>query len=107
MGMDAADVAELKSALVGVAQPADKTRLLAYAVKQRVEPHHLDALRSLPDREFESLDEVAEELLHVQPRPSDDGGKPHEESGQPPGGDDYTRAHPTDTGQVRDQVEDG
>lgn len=65
--MDTAAVAELKTALVGVALPADKASLLEYAVQQRVEPHQLDALRTLPDREFESLDEIADELLHVQP----------------------------------------
>ena len=107
--MDYADVAELKTILIGVVLPADKTRLLEYAVRQRVEPQHLDALRSLPDREFESLDEVAEELLQIQPQRLATDGKPHEESGRPPGGGDYTQAHPADTGQVRDldQVEEG
>jgi Protein of unknown function (DUF2795) len=105
--MDNAGVAELKTALIGVALPADKTRLLEYAVRQRVEPQQLDALRSLPDREFESLDEVSEELLRMQPRGVSDGGEPHEESGQPPCGDDYTRAHPTDTGTVRERGEEG
>jgi hypothetical protein len=64
--MDNATVAELKALLVGVALPAGKARLLEYAVQQRAEPLMLDALRSLPDREYESLDEVAEELRHVQ-----------------------------------------
>jgi hypothetical protein len=64
--MDNATVAELKALLVGVALPAEKARLLEYAVQQRAEPLMLDALRSLPDREYESLDEVAEELRHVQ-----------------------------------------
>ena len=65
--MDTGAVAELKAALVGVRLPADKARLLKYAVQQRVEPQQLAALRSLSDREFESLDDVADELLHVQP----------------------------------------
>lgn len=65
--MDTAAVAELKTLLVGVALPAEKARLLEYAVQQRAEPPLLDALRSLPDREYESLDDVAEALLHVQP----------------------------------------
>ena len=67
--MDSAAAAELKTVLNGVELPAEKARLLEYAVQQRVEPQHLDALRSLPDREFESLDEVTEELLRVQPNP--------------------------------------
>jgi hypothetical protein len=65
--VDTAAVAELKTLLVGVALPAEKARLLEYAVQQRAEPPLLDALRSLPDREYESLDDVAEALLHVQP----------------------------------------
>jgi hypothetical protein len=65
--MDNATVAELKALLVGVALPAEKARLLEYAVQLRAEPPLLDALRSLPDREYESLDDVAEELRHVQP----------------------------------------
>jgi hypothetical protein len=64
--MDNATVAELKALLVGVALPAEKARLLEYAVQQRAEPPLLDALRSLPDRQYESLDDVAEELRHVQ-----------------------------------------
>jgi hypothetical protein len=65
--MDPASVAELKTLLVGVALPAEKARLLEYAVQQRAEPPLLDVLRSLPDRQYESLDDVAEGLLHVQP----------------------------------------
>ena len=61
--MDNATVAELKTALVGIELPADKARLLEYAVQQHAEPQQLDALRSLPDREFVSLDEVVDELL--------------------------------------------
>ncbi|HEX3226998.1 MAG TPA: DUF2795 domain-containing protein [Gaiellaceae bacterium] len=65
--MDTAAVAELKTTLAGIELPADKARLLEYAVQQHAEPQQLDALHSLPDREFESLDEVVDELLHVQP----------------------------------------
>jgi Protein of unknown function (DUF2795) len=61
--VDNATVAELKTALVGIELPADKARLLEYAVQQHAEPQQLDALRSLPDREFVSLDEVVDELL--------------------------------------------
>jgi len=61
--VDNATVAELKTALVGIELPADKARLLEYAVQQHADPQQLDALRSLPDREFVSLDEVVDELL--------------------------------------------
>ena len=90
--MSPSTAAALKSALVGIPLPAEKANLLAYAVRQRAEPQHLDALRSLPDRQYQSLDEVMEELVHVQPRRvQTDSAEPHEESGEPPGGDAYTR----------------
>jgi hypothetical protein len=53
----------VKTLLVGVPLPAEKARLLEYAVQQRAEPQLIAALRTLPDREYESLDEVAEALV--------------------------------------------
>ena len=107
--METSRATELQALLVGVALPAEKPALLEYAVRQRAEPAFIAALRSLPDRQYESLDEIGEELLHVQP-PSEpaEPAAPHEESGAPPGGDAYTEQDP-DTGQVRDldQVEGG
>jgi hypothetical protein len=92
--VDPADAAELKSTLIGVTLPAEKPQLLEYAVQQRTEPRLLDGLRTLPaDRKYESLDDVIEELLHVQPPRLD--GEPHEpkeEAGAPPGGDAYTES---------------
>jgi hypothetical protein len=101
--VDNSAAAELKTTLQGVTLPAEKPALLEYAVQQRAEPSMLDALQSLPEREFESLDEVVEELVRGQP-PSLDGAaaQPKEESGAPPGGDEYTSPDPSDTGQVRD-----
>jgi hypothetical protein len=88
-----ADAAELKTTLTGVPLPAKQPELLEYAVRQHAEPPLLDALRSLSDqKEYESLDDVVEELLRVQPR--GDGALPQEpktESGAPPGGDAYTK----------------
>ena len=100
--MDFSSAAELKTMLVGVSLPADKAQLLAYAVQQHAEPQSVAALRSLPEREYESLDEVVEDLLHVQPVRLDDEPQPHEESGAPPGGGDYPTAEPSDTGRVRE-----
>jgi hypothetical protein len=100
--VDSATAAQLKTVLIGVALPAQKQDLLAYAVQQHAEPQLLDGLRSLPDDEkYESLDAVVEDLLQVQP----DRGKPvphepDEESGRPPGGAAYTDKDP-DTGKVR------
>lgn len=101
--MDPADAAELKATLVGVALPAEKPQLLEYAVQQRTEPRLLEGLRTLPeDKTFESLDDVVEALLHVQPPRLD--GRPHEPpeaAGAPPGGDAYTELDP-ETGKIRD-----
>jgi Protein of unknown function (DUF2795) len=61
--MGTASSAQLKVLLVGVELPAEKPALLEYAVRQRAQPHFLDALRSLPEREYASVDEVVEALL--------------------------------------------
>jgi Protein of unknown function (DUF2795) len=88
--VDPSTAAELKALLVGVPLPAERPALLEYAVQQRAEPLLVEALRSLPEREYGSLDEVVDELLHVQPRPLRPvAEEPHEESGEPPGGDEY------------------
>src|SRR2546422_9044300 len=90
--MDLRAAVELKTLLVGVPLPAEKPGLLEYAVKQRAEPQSLDALQSLPDRRYDSLDEVLEGLVHVPPkRLAGEPRDPHAESG-PPGGSAYTRS---------------
>ena len=60
--MGIAPSALLKVLLVGIELPAEKPALLEYAVRQRAEPHLIDALQSLPPREYASVDEVVEEL---------------------------------------------
>jgi len=88
--MEPAAAAELKTVLVGVTLPAQKSELLEYAVRQRAEPQLLDGLRSLSDEKtYESLDDVVEDLLQVQPKRIDaEPHAPETESGAPPGGDD-------------------
>lgn len=103
--MEPSGAAELKTLLVGVPLPAGKAELLEYAVGRRAEPQLLTALQSLPQREYVSLDEVAEDLLHVQPIHVEEQSTPREESGAPPGGDAYTDPAP-DTGRVRDRCGD-
>ena len=61
--MGTASSAQLKVLLVGIDLPAEKPALLEYAVQQRAEPQVIDALQSLPEREYASVDEVVEELL--------------------------------------------
>jgi hypothetical protein len=41
-----------------------RSPLLEYAVRHRAEPQFLDALKSLPEREYASVDEVVEALQH-------------------------------------------
>ena len=58
-------------------------------------------LEALPEREYRSLDEVGEALAPVQPpRSQPDAAVPHEESGEPPGGEDYVKSDP-EPGEVR------
>jgi hypothetical protein len=80
--------AELQTLLQGVDLPAGKKQLLAYARTQ--DEWAAGVLRTLPDREYRSIDEVAEALSPVQPAsPQADAHLPRDESGNPPGGDAY------------------
>lgn len=100
--MSHATAARLQVVLEGVPLPAQKQELLSYARRQDADARELAALESLPSRQYRSLDDVGEELESVQPsRGKPQPHEPDEESGRPPGGDDYTRV-PDDTGQVRD-----
>jgi hypothetical protein len=91
--------AEIQVLLEGIALPAHKRDLIAYARKQ--DDSLAGDLEALPDGEYRSLDEVGEALVGVQPPPMPDEGKtPHEESDLPPGGDDYLNPHP-EPGAVR------
>jgi Protein of unknown function (DUF2795) len=83
--------AELEVSLEGVPLPAARSELVRYAAAHGAPPDAIEALTTLPDREFGSLDEVGEELAPVQPgRPEPEVRSPHEESGGPPGGERYT-----------------
>jgi Protein of unknown function (DUF2795) len=95
--VEPAAAAELKSLLVGISLPTEKPELLAYAVQQHAEPAFLGALQTLSDeKKYESLDAVVEDLLQMQPpRVEPKPDEPHEEAGQPPGGDSYTEQDPT------------
>jgi uncharacterized protein DUF2795 len=82
----------LQTLLTGVRLPAERSDLLAYARRQRADRDLLAALRYLPEREYRSIDEVAEAILPVQPRREQAGPRePRTESGAPPGGDAYGR----------------
>ena len=58
-------VAELQTVLEGVSLPATKRELIDYAA--RVDASFTRDLEALPDREYDHIDDVGEELLPVQP----------------------------------------
>jgi hypothetical protein len=100
--VDLSTVAELQVVLEGVALPAERSELLSYAAQERATPAQIGLLRRLPEHKFETIDEVAEALLPVQPpRHREVPHRPREESGAPPGGDAYTQRRP-ESGAVRD-----
>jgi hypothetical protein len=100
--MDTQRAAELQALLEGVALPASRSDLVAYAASQKDGDGFRADLESLPDRSYSALDEVGEELVAVQPRPtSEQAALPRDESGKPPGGDAYTDPSP-EPGAVRE-----
>lgn len=100
--MDFAAVAELQVLLEGAPLPNERSSLVRYATREGATWQQLMLLRQLPERKFDNIDEVAEELVHVQPQREHEVPRaPREESGNPPGGDAYTGRNP-DSGQVRD-----
>jgi Protein of unknown function (DUF2795) len=100
--MDPAGVAELQVLLEGVPLPNERSSLLRYALSQGASGAQLAMLQQLPERRYDNIDEVAEELVSVQPAyEHEEPRSAHEESGLPPGGDAYTQLHP-ESGRVRD-----
>jgi Mg-chelatase subunit ChlI len=92
--MSYAIAAEAQVVLEGVPLPAEKERLVEYAQKQDASARVLAAVRSLSGRVYRTIDEVGEELAPVQPvRARTQPHEPREETGAPPGGDHYRRAH--------------
>jgi Protein of unknown function (DUF2795) len=99
--VDFAAVAELQTLLEGVALPNERSTLVKYALREGANGEQLALLQRLPERRFDNLDEVAEQLLRVQPAYEDEvPHSPREESGEPPGREAYTQPHP-ESGQVR------
>jgi len=90
--VEASSVAELQVLLEGVPLPSERSSLVRYALHEGVRGELLTMLQSLPDRSYDNIDEVAEELVQVQPpREHEVPHSPREESGAPPGGDAYTQ----------------
>jgi hypothetical protein len=90
--------AEIQVVLEGVRLPATRAELVRYAAlhdtKAAVE------LEAIEDRTYERIDDVGEQLLRVQPAPPAEQPLPREESGLPPGGEDYVNPKPR-SGAVR------
>ena len=90
--MEPASVAELQVLLEGVSLPAERASLLSYALHEGARGEQIALLKRLPERQYDTIDEVAEELVQVQPSyDHETPHSPHEESGAPPGGDAYTQ----------------
>lgn len=85
--------AEIQVLLEGVALPATRDQLVHYAALQEAEA--AVELERIPDREYRSIDEVGEELVHTQPHLPVEQLLPQPESGRPPGGEDYVNPAPT------------
>ena len=103
--MELMDVVVLQTLLEGVDLPAEKDELIRYASREGATPTQLGLLQRLPEGEFATLDGVAEELRGVQPaREREVPHTPREESGRPPGGDDYTEPRPESGAVRRDDV---
>jgi hypothetical protein len=96
-----AAVAELQVLLEGVPLPSERWTLVGYARREGATGAQLALLRQLPERLFDTIDEVAEVLLRVQPAYEREvPHSPREESGEPPGGEAYTRPQ-SESGAVR------
>jgi Protein of unknown function (DUF2795) len=90
--MAGVNVAELQALLEGVDLPATPRELRGYAVREGAGLEAVRLLEGLTQPEYESLDDVAEDLQAVQPRaPETLPPDPEAESGAPPGGKAYER----------------
>ena len=98
-----ARVVQLQLLLEGVPLPAAKQALLSYARSEGAAPAEVALLEALPDREYGSIDEVAETLQPVQPVEAVAAPEqPKAESALPPGGEAYTDPSP-EPGRVRER----
>jgi hypothetical protein len=89
-----AEAVRVQAVLEGVRLPAKRRELMTYAAAQPGGAQVEGLLSTLPDREYRSLDEVGEALAPVHALVAEPDRLPREESGAPPGGDDYTSPSP-------------
>jgi len=96
--MDLQRAAEIQVVLEGVALPARRDELIAYA--RREDSAAAEALERIPEGEYDRLDAVGEALVRTSPRQQAGERLPQPESGKPPGGSDYLTPKAT-SGAVR------
>jgi hypothetical protein len=84
--------AEIQVVLEGITLPATREQLVQYAALQDAEA--AVELERIPDRKYQSIDEVGETLAHTQPDFPAKSPGPHPESGAPPGQADYVNPSP-------------
>lgn len=100
--MELSTVAELQVLLEGVPLPVETPSLIRYAAHEGATASQIGLLSRLPQERWDTIDDVAERLVRVQPRREHgEPPEPEEEAGAPPGGDTYTQQHP-ESGAVRD-----
>jgi hypothetical protein len=85
--------AEIQVLLEGITLPATREQLVQYAAQEDAES--AVELERIPDRTYQSIDEVGEELAPTRPHLLAAEHLPHPESGAPPGGPDYVNPSPT------------
>jgi hypothetical protein len=90
--MNSQRAAEIQVVLEGVKLPATRAELVDYAALQDAEA--AVELERISNREYESIDEVGEELAPTRPVHASEERLPRPESGKPPGGADYLKAFP-------------
>jgi hypothetical protein len=96
--VDAQRAAEIQVVLEGIPLPASRDALVRYARPE--DAAAAVALEQLPDREYDRLDAVGEELMRPPEAPRAPDRPPRAESGGPPGAESYVEASPV-SGAVR------
>jgi hypothetical protein len=91
--MDAQRANEIEVLLEGVPLPASRDMLVAYAATQDGDVAEV-LRRQLPERDYDRLDLVGEQLRGAVTAPDAPPALPIAESGKPPGGDEYVHAFP-------------
>ena len=97
------DAAIAQVVLEGIPLPVRKETVIEYAQRQDPDPEILALLRTLPNEQFDTIDEIGEALAPVQPAFAlPEAHLPREENDAVPGGDAYLDPSP-EPGWIRAQ----